>query len=341
MSNGGDGVPSEALVTCREGVVGAWQPIGTVDPLEAPNPAALDYWDAVPRLFILESELTCGLSFDTGNQSVALSFRDKAATAHAALMHMIRPTADDFKKQLDYVRNYAVLRMERATEIEAQIAGVAPFIGSACGLRPNRHPRTLELLNVILNVTKLVEMRIKHELLCRRPDQYSPQIQPMIQTPGHGSLPSGHSTESFVMALLFDELRRAAKASGATYPARNTSDPVFIQLMRIAERMAINRTIAGVHFPVDSAAGMVLACTLSEYFIARFAGLGSVYSRTFDGRGFDSDFAYGAVWDQAQQACAPTSSSTPSKICRSDTPVTIPGSTLLNHLWSKAVAEWK
>ena len=38
---------------------------------------------------------------------------------------------------------------------------------------------------------------IKHALACRRPIEYSPQVQPMILTPSHGSLPSGHSTKSF------------------------------------------------------------------------------------------------------------------------------------------------
>ena len=41
------------------------------------------------------------------------------------------------------------------------------------------------------------------------------------------------------------------------------------QLQVIARRIADNRVIAGVHFPIDSTAGFALAEAMGDYFIAR------------------------------------------------------------------------
>ena len=68
------------------------------------------------------------------------------------------------------------------------------------------------------------------------------------------------------------------------------------QRHRLATRIAINRTVAGVHYPVDSAAGAVLGMTLGEYIFARATGE-KVPSRTFHGTryGGDTDFHPGLV----------------------------------------------
>jgi hypothetical protein len=127
----------------------------------------------------------------------------------------------------------------------------------------------------------------------------------------------------------------AAQCVIAKYAAENfRKDPHFQQLMRHAERIAVNRTVAGVHFPADSAAGMVLGQALSDYYLRRFGGTGSIPSRTFDGKKFKGDFSYESVLEKPQ-------GDSEADICRSPELFTISQSTLLKHVWLAALDEWR
>jgi membrane-associated phospholipid phosphatase len=76
-----------------------------------------------------------------------------------------------------------------------------------------------------------------------RPHQVLPQVSPAIEVPWHASYPSGHATQSRILAQVF----------AAWYPDKAST---FDQLAR---RIAHDREIAGLHYPSDSAAGMALA----------------------------------------------------------------------------------
>ncbi|WGR90884.1 phosphatase PAP2 family protein [Bradyrhizobium sp. ISRA435] len=138
------------------------------------------------------------------------------------------------------------------------------------------------MIDAALRLANYVEMRIKHALACRRPIELSPQVQPIILTPGHGSFPSGHSTENHMVARILWELcGKGNKDLGE-------------QLMREAARIAVNRTVAGVHFPVDTAAGQVLGLTLGRYFIQRALGGRNFNAWRFDGERYpgNQDFIF-------------------------------------------------
>jgi membrane-associated phospholipid phosphatase len=285
--------------------------------------------------------LVSGLVYDEGEASISLQYRGRSDETFTPIVHMIRPNAADFAKQAAWVFNYAALRVERSSEILAELHDITSFLGSVGYVNPSRSPRTAELLALVLQVTTTIEMRIKHALTCRRPIEYSPQIQPMIQTPGHGSLPSGHATESFATAFVINALIRKAKTGKDDV---DTGDPLFVQLMRHAERIAINRTVAGLHFPVDSVAGMVLGWVLAEFFIARCSGTAQVTMRKFDGRGFDDDFRYEDVLtmsyrrsSEANNAVEPGGSDL--IIQAANRACAVPCSPLLQHLWTQALAE--
>jgi hypothetical protein len=115
-------------------------------------------------------------------------------------------------------------------------------------------------------------------------------------------------------------------------------------LMRQAARIAINRTVAGLHFPVDSIAGCVLGLTLAAYLYAR-CGSPNAFPVEFTGWLFDGavfsgdeDFfwnhLYGVV-DDTQQKVDPWVTQIAAD------PATISaGSALLRWLWERAKEEW-
>jgi membrane-associated phospholipid phosphatase len=191
------------------------------------------------------------------------------------------PSQTFFQDQVSMVLSYADLRSERTPEILAQIDNQFAFVAAVTGLHPERHRNTVELLVNAIQFTVLVEMQFKHALACWRPHQYSAQVQPMITTPGHGSLPSGHSTQAFVLARLL----------GALVPASAEFDAMRAQLQFQAARIATNRVVAGVHFPADSVAGRLLGESIAEFILARLStSSGSpspIHCRTFDGAGMD------------------------------------------------------
>lgn len=329
---------SRALVTSRDGTVGRWQgPVGTPKDQHPMDPENLDLWSRSRRLQVVKAELLSGISYrDTVKKNrTELVYLSGDGDKAKPLVTICRPDfkGDYLTNQLRYVQNYAALRLERSAEINVQLTDILSFIGTVENLHPHRHRHTLELLTAILNVTVLVEQRVKHGLACRRPAEYSPQIQPMIQTPGHSSFPSGHATEAFTAAFVLFALLHDGKPfktslideKSKNYKANDGKRLVFEHLMRHAERIAINRTVAGVHFPVDSAAGLVLAWTLSEYCMARCSSTIEVRSREFDGPSFDKDFSYDDVLKNTADgkvSCHPEQSPE------------------LAYLWTNALREW-
>jgi hypothetical protein len=171
----------------------------------------------------------------------------------------------------------------------------------------------------------------------------------MIQTPGHGSLPSGHSTQAFVIAVVLCALFGAE------------SNSVFHQqAMRQAYRVAVNRTVAGVHFPIDSIAGHVLGTSLGEYFVARctrnLGDDGTIISRSFKGKEIDAnsptgnpDFNYHEPLSDDDVTAYLTNNPGMTKQQVKDTfpfidwgpkKETVDGSAILSWLWNQAVGEW-
>lgn len=174
-------------------------------------------------------------------------------------------------EQADKVLRAAVEREDRLPEILAQAANIMPFFYNLTGLDPQRAPITANLLQMAQQWATPLIMALKNQLGCLRPFQVSSRIVPVIDTPAHGSLPSGHAAIASLVAallrnLLFDDDLAPSK-NGLTHPK-------VLQIDRLARRIAHNRVVAGVHFPVDSRAGYGLGLQLGAHLVGLASGSG-------------------------------------------------------------------
>jgi membrane-associated phospholipid phosphatase len=201
------------------------------------------------------------------------------------LVTLVRPPEAVFRGQVQLVLDWADLREERLPEIVTQIANTYAFWGALVPLHTERMRHTREVLDAAVQFAMFVEMQFKHELACWRPVDYSPQVQPVVTTPGHGALPSGHCVEAYVIKEVLEGLL------GLSNPQAADQAGLHAQFERTAARIATNRVVAGVHFPIDNVAGRLLGTVLGRYFVFFCGGAPenkqAAYvgpSRTFDGQ---------------------------------------------------------
>jgi membrane-associated phospholipid phosphatase len=200
-----------------------------------------------------------------------------AKDGEVSLISLTTPTRDEFIEQLEVTLNFADLRAERTSEILSQVVPQTAYWSSIAGLTPERHRYTLELLGIGLRFAMMIIMRFKYLLNCPRPVEYTALVQPMILTPGYSAYPSGHATEAYFAAEFLADvasptlalLEKSADLRGGRDNILANQSLLRGQLHRLAFRIAENRVVAGLHFPVDSMAGQLLGCTIARYFIAR------------------------------------------------------------------------
>lgn len=115
--------------------------------------------------------------------------------------------------------------------------------------------------------------------------------------------------------------------------------------MRQAARIATNRTVAGVHFPIDSVAGAALGLTLADHVHAVCMG-GAWSSGRLDTPKFNAedDFDWHQLYSAEDDCLKPQAGSGDHVWARFETHE--PGSDTqpapaLHWLWQKALDEWR
>jgi len=236
--------------------------------------------DPLPRISVLSTE-GAGLFQTRPGARPTLLVRTESD-----LVSLTPPEGAKLAEQMAELRAAMDLRADRLPEIIAQSDGFAAFFAAQAPFGPGRRPYTALLIGALHETVVGVEQRMKHFCSVPRPVDLSPQVQPIIQTPGHSAYPSGHATEAFAYATLLAALNLSATTPepglieavlARLSPAAETApvtDPVIL-LYRLAARIADNRTVAGVHYPVDSAHGALLGLGVTLAFVGHCLGGGA------------------------------------------------------------------
>jgi hypothetical protein len=310
------------------------------------------------------------LHVDAAGNFVAEHVTHAAGGACAALpiVALTRPPKALFDRQAQTVFDMVDLRPERLTEIVNQIGIPMQFWAAILDMNPKDHRHTLDLLFVALQMLSHVNQFAKHSFACPRPSAYSPAIQPVINPRRFGAFPSGHAAEAYLVARILQRLSRQTVV--VSVPPAPTLE---MHLQRLAHRIADNRVVAGVHFPIDSTAGRMVGETFAEYFVYRCEAeivvenntsnvTGTVWQpRSFIGAGTMNAAVAATATTAAIPATANTLQFDPHEPMNSapggpqipphfgaDAAIIGPGpysmtsssTSLLNSLWKKALPEW-
>ncbi|MGJ5621395.1 phosphatase PAP2 family protein [Sulfitobacter sp. MF3-043] len=142
-------------------------------------------------------------------------------------------------------------------EIRDQADSFHHYFYNVLSLHPMTHPKTAQLISLGTIVAGSVGMHCKLLFERARPVQYWPGLLPVLPTPPHPSFPSNHATQAYTVAFLIADALGSPMDRG-----------IGQYLASLADRIAVNREKAGVHFWSDSEAGRRLAQDVKDQLMA-------------------------------------------------------------------------
>jgi hypothetical protein len=158
-------------------------------------------------------------------------------------------------------------RDERAAAMPEILSQHVEFITDFMALlsmTPGSHSSTYRVLHIASLIGSYAALHYKAQVNWGedvakgprpRPSQLLPALMPPVPLPGHPAFPSGHATQSRLMAQCITAVMECAKRDLTTgYAAA-----LDLSMRALARRIARNREIAGLHYPSDSVAGRRLA----------------------------------------------------------------------------------
>jgi hypothetical protein len=184
-------------------------------------------------------------------------YLDEFATGNTAWLSAVKKELDpieqklraSFDTQLVAVLDAAPEREARFAEIVQQdsAAGAISYWVGMLAL-DNASPATALLISVARRIGEYAAMCLKQQFRVPRPSQLFPGIVPMIDPPMHSAFPSGHALGAHLIS-------KCLKAARPDLPQAGSRDDRPTLLDDLAERIAENRVVAGLHYPLDGEAG--------------------------------------------------------------------------------------
>lgn len=159
------------------------------------------------------------------------------------------PPANDSEETTQELAYLLTLQEKRTPEQIAEIKSQLDILDIRfdCFQFRQLEDKKLKALPKLIDLVKLdmfgMVMRQKRIYDRVRPSYLEPRLKTVVEIPEHPAYPSGHASEMFFYAHLFSYFNPAKK------------DIYFSD----ARRIATNREIAGVHYPSDTRAGIMLA----------------------------------------------------------------------------------
>jgi hypothetical protein len=276
-----------------------------LSPLPPPQPGALPTkysadWDPEYRAWEYVHEFITSVPWWLANEPIVDIWLELSLQTHIVVPETPFPfpfgnplDPAELAQQLLGVLHASNERADRAGEIVDQASGPGALHYWTGMLRidPARERHTYLLLRVARKIGEYVAMGLKDIYRMRRPAQVYPWIMPLIDGPDTPSYPSSHALQAH---LISDVLKLALGNHGQIWnpppvppaaPGPFPAPPIWamgvrpgwpppisvyqtaLALDHLAERVAFNREVAGVHYPMDSAAGRYVAryCAVKLY----------------------------------------------------------------------------
>jgi len=226
-----------------------------VVPVPAPNyPLFPSSWDADLQSYMYLDD------FLHGNPGWRAKYAAVATINRKPPQNLTQAEMND---QALWILQMALEREDRFSEVIDQDDGEGAmnyFVGML-RIDPSNNPATNLLMRVARRVGEHIVMCLKGDFRSPRPSELCPAIEPMLDPPRTPSFPAGHAVQSYLIAYLLAYCM-------PKFPQQTTPLPQQPQypnprprglLFDLAERISVNRIVAGVHYPTDIEAGEAVA----------------------------------------------------------------------------------